>query len=201
MNYAPIAPWYQPLSRIVFGDTLIRAQRLALEAVSPDSRLLIAGGGDGEILKHLQGWSGTIDFVEISEAMLRLARSKAVPPTRFIHQDIFNFLPDHTYDVMLFPFLLDNFLPEEVKKLIVRLHPFLTKEGQVIIIDYTETPSFLQKILLRAMYFFFRIVANVRVKTLPPIEKIMQENGFHKTRSMHLYGGFVEIRHYQSIEL
>jgi len=196
MNYAPIAPWYQPLSRVVFGNTLIRAQRMALEDVSPDAHLLIAGGGDGEILKHLQKWSGTIDFVEISEAMLRLARSKAAPPTRFIHQDIFNFLPDHPYDVVLFPFLLDNFIPEEAKQLIAHLRPFLTKEGQVIIIDYTEAPSFLQKILLRAMYFFFRIVANVRVKTLPPLEKIMQENGFQKTGTLRLYRGFIEVKYY-----
>lgn len=196
MNYARVAPWYQPLSRLIFGNTLIRAQRIALDTVSPGSRLLIAGGGDGEILKYLREWSGPIDFVEISPEMLRLARRKGSENVRWLQQDIFNFRPDQPYDIILFPFLLDNFLPEEAEKLIARLSSFLREKAQVIIIDYTETPAFGQKILLRAMYLFFRIAADVRVKALPPIEKIMQANGFHKTRSMHLYGGFVEIKHY-----
>jgi len=199
MNYAPIAPWYQPLSRIVFGDTLIRTQCMALDNASPDSRLLIAGGGDGEILKHLRAWNGPVDFVEISAEMLRLARSKATPTTRFIHRDIFDFQPDHLYDVMLFPFLLDNFLPEDAEKLIVSLRHFLDKKGQVIVVDYTEKPSFWQKILLQTMYFFFRIVADVRVKTLPPIEKIMQQNGFQKTAGRTLCHTFIEIKHYTLI--
>lgn len=196
MNYGPVAPWYQPLSRIVFGNTLIRAQRLALEAVPADSRLLIAGGGDGELLKYLNHWSGPIDFVEISGEMLRLAQHKTLHPVRWFEQDIFDFHPDCTYDTILFPFLLDNFLPEEAELLIARLPSLLQEKGQVIITDYTETPSRWQKLLLRSMYLFFRVVADVRARVMPPIEKIMLENGFRKSRSFSLYGGFVEVKYY-----
>lgn len=196
MNYGRIAPWYQPLSRIVFGNTLIRAQSLALQSEAGDSCLLIAGGGDGEILKHLQGWTGRIDFVEISGEMIRQAQRKAAGPVRWFQRDIFDFCPDCQYDIILFPFLLDNFLPEEAENLITRIPSFLHENGQVIIADYTETPCFWQKILLRTMYLFFRAVADVQVRALPPIEKIMQENGFRKTRSFGLYGGFVEVKYY-----
>lgn len=199
MNYGRIARWYQPLSKAVFGNTLVDAQRLALQSLSAGSRLLIAGGGDGEVLKHLQEWNGPIDFVEISEEMIRLAQRKPAPNTRFIHRNIFDFQPDNPYNIILFPFLLDNFLPEDAKKLIDHLRPFLVKEGQIIIIDYTETPSSWQKILLQAMYFFFRIAVEVRVKALPPIEKIMQENGFQKTRSFSLYRRFIEVKYYTRI--
>lgn len=196
MNYGRIARWYQPLSKVVFGNALIDAQRLALQRLPSGTRLLIAGGGDGEILKHLPGWAGTIDFVEISGEMIRLAQLRTASNTRFIHRDIFDFQPDGTYDVILLPFLLDNFLPERAKELIAHLQPFLSTDGEIVIIDYTETPVFWQKILLKSMYFFFRTVADVQVSALPPIEKIMQENGFRKTRSFSLYRDFVEVKYY-----
>ncbi|MBX2952531.1 MAG: class I SAM-dependent methyltransferase [Leadbetterella sp.] len=196
MNYGRIAPWYRPLSRVVFGNTLIQAQRLALEALPADGRVLIAGGGDGELLKYLSHWTGAIDFVEISGEMIRLAQRQAVRPVRWFEQDIFDFRPDGTYNTILFPFLLDNFLPKEAEILIARLPSFLQQKGQVIIIDYTETPNVWQKILLRSMYLFFRAVADVRARALPPIKKIMQENGFCLSRAFSLYGGFIEVKYY-----
>ena len=196
MNYGPVARWYQFLSKLIFGNTLVRAQHLALSAVPENSHLLIAGGGDGEVLRHLPHPECPIDFVEISPEMLRLAKQKNQKNVRWFQQDIFAFRPDKSYDVILIAFLLDNFIPKEAKQLIAHLRHFLRKEGQIIIVDYTETPSFPQKILLQAMYLFFRIVANVQVKSLPPIERIMQENGFRKTGTLRLYRGFIEVKHY-----
>ncbi len=196
MNYGRFARSYQFLSRLVFGNALIEAQRKALDGLSPDCSLLIAGGGDGEILRHLAHWNGPIDFVEISAEMIAVAKTKSPGNIRWFQQDIFDFQPDRVYDIVLIPFLLDNFIPKEAELLIVRIPSFLANNSQVIIIDYPERPVSWQKILLKSMYLFFRITANVPVNALPPIETLMQEKGFCKSLSFSLYGGFIEVKYY-----
>ena len=73
-NYDAAAWFYDGLSRLVFGDALVRAQRFLVEHIAAESKLLIVGGGTGWILEEIalmQPASLKIINVEISEKMMR----------------------------------------------------------------------------------------------------------------------------------
>ncbi|MDK7675812.1 hypothetical protein QP547_08375 [Weeksella virosa] len=53
MDYSYIAPYYQFLSRLVFGNHLIRAQYFALTLAKTTDKILILGVGDGKFLENL----------------------------------------------------------------------------------------------------------------------------------------------------
>lgn len=181
---------------MVFGKALINAQVKALADLKLPCNLLIAGGGDGEILKYLADFKGELDYVEISPKMIQLAKSKTELRIHWHIQDIFTFDTERKYDVIFLPFLLDNFSSSETKALIKRLAVWLKPSSNVIISDYTEKPNLWQRLILKLMYIFFKIVAGVNVSNIPPIESIMERSGFKKESESFHYGRFIETKVY-----
>lgn len=196
MNYGRVAKSYQFLSRTIFGNALINAQREALSNLSYPSDLLMIGGGDGKILKYLSDFEGILDFVEISEKMTQEAQSKTILPVNWHVQDIFSFKTDRKYDVIFMPFLLDNFTTKQCSELIAHLKPMLKKGGQVSVVDFTENPNLWQKVLLLGMYTFFRLIASVKTTKMPEIEQIMLIHKLQKTLETKSFRGFIEIKKY-----
>lgn len=196
MDYSKIAPVYQLLSRLVFGKTLINAQLKALTKTNLGGKLLICGGGDGEILKHLQFFKGEITFLELSAKMIDLARKKTDRNITFANTDFFNFQPSEKYDVILLPFLLDNFSELQMQLAAQKLASLLATNGEIWVIDFTETPNFWQRSLMFLMYSFFKVVANVKVNKLPAIEMNMNNCGFLKVDEIFFYGRFIEAKRY-----
>jgi ubiquinone/menaquinone biosynthesis C-methylase UbiE len=196
MNYGRVARSYQFLSRMVFGNALLNAQRKALSNLSFPCNILMIGGGDGEILKHLSDFEGVLDFVEISSEMVLVAQSKTNFPVSWHVQDIFNFKTDRKYDVIFMPFLLDNFTTKQCSELITHLKPMLKSGGQVIVVDFTEKPNLWQKVLLFSMYTFFGLIAQVEANKIPDIERTMAIHKLQKTLETKSFRGFIEIKKY-----
>ena len=196
MNYGKVSQSYQFLSRMVFGNALLNAQRKALSKLRFPCNVLMIGGGDGEILKHLSDFEGVLDYVEISSEMVLVAQSKTNLSINWHIQDIFSFKTDRKYDVIFMPFLLDNFTTKQCSELITHLKPMLKKEGQVIVVDFTEVPNLWQKVLLSCMYSFFRLIAGVKTAKMPEIEQIMAIHTLKKTLEMKSFRGFIEIKKY-----
>ena len=196
MNYGRVVKSYQFLSRTIFGNALINAQREALSNLRYPCDLLMIGGGDGEILKFIGDFKGNLDYVEVSSEMILVAQSKTKLPVNWHIQDIFSFKTDRKYDVIFMPFLLDNFTTKQCSELIAHLKPMLKKGGQVIVIDFTENPNLWQKVLLFCMYTFFRLTVSVKTTKMPEIEQIMLIHKLHKTLETKSFRGFIEIKKY-----
>ena len=47
-----VAPFYDALSRLVFGDQIVKSQTHFLHQVQKDDQVLILGGGTGQIFEH-----------------------------------------------------------------------------------------------------------------------------------------------------
>ncbi len=199
MNYGNVAALYQLMSRMVFGKALINTQVKALANLKQPCNLLIAGGGDGEVLKYLADFKGELDYVEVSSRMVKLAQSKTKLPVHWYVQDIFTFKTGKKYDTTFLPFLLDNFSPNQCYKLVSHLKQMLRPEGEIIVVDFTETPTFWQKGLLAGMYLFFRIFSKVKTNRLPEIEQTMLLNNLEKTLETKSFRGFIEIKNYKMI--
>lgn len=196
MNYGRVAKSYQFLSRTIFGNALINAQRKALANLTYPCDLLMIGGGDGEILKHLSDFEGVLDYVEVSSEMVLVAQSKTKLPVNWYIQDIFNFKTDRKYDVIFMPFLLDNFTTKKCSELIAHLKPMLKKGGHVIVVDFTENSNLWQKVLLFGMYTFFWLIASVKTTKMPEIEQTMLIHKLQKTLETKSFRGFIEIKKY-----
>ena len=173
-NYNSIAPVYDILSRIIFGSAIVKAQQSFLPFIPANSRLLIVGGGTGRILQEIsrQHNSGlVIDYVEVSAAMLKLSKKRNCANNRvnFIELPIENFKASADYDVVITPFVLDNFNREKLPVVFKQLNSWLKPNGLWLYADFVYTANkspWWHKMLLAVMYFFFRITTGIEANEL-----------------------------------
>lgn len=213
-NYDNIASGYDFLSRIVFGAAQRDAQTALLSRIPAHSKVLIAGGGTGWILEKMAVIcppSIQICYVEISANMLNLARKKQYAPNEvtFIHAAIEDFHPSQLntgsditkdgFDVIITPFLFDNFDAARMPAVFRHLDRMLRPGGQWLFTDfhYQEKAPFWQRLLLNSMYTFFRIIAHVEAKKLTDVEPLFRDQGFDKTYEAFFYGKFIRSAVYQ----
>lgn len=178
-NYDNIAGVYDFLSRLIFGRHIVQAQVCLLKYVPPDSTILIVGGGTGWILErlaeeHPQGLQ--IDYVESSVQMIALSKKRGFKENtiNFIHTPIEDFTMDKQYDVIITPFLFDNFQIEKIELVFSKLDAMLKTNGLWLYADflYDKSPNHLwQKLLLKMMYLFFRITSTVEARELVSMDK------------------------------
>src|ERR1035437_6499804 len=90
-NFNRIAPFYDMLSKIIFGNALLRASSLFLYKLPEHGTALFIGGGSGIILKQIAELKPElqIDFIEASEKFISIAKTKLNPDLlkriHFIH--------------------------------------------------------------------------------------------------------------------
>jgi ubiquinone/menaquinone biosynthesis C-methylase UbiE len=195
-NYNNAAWFYDRLSRVVYGKALINAQVYLLQFMQPNSNVLIVGGGTGRLLEEITSIcpSGLhITYVEVSDKMMALSRARDVAGNQvtYINKAIENVdvLPD--YDVIITPFLFDNFTPQKLQEVFARLHPLLKPNGLWLNADFQLTGQWWQNVLLKSMLLFFKVLCGVESSKLPDFEKQFELNGYKTTASKTFFGEFV----------
>lgn len=195
-NYDFIAKFYDFLSRRIFGDTLTEAQAILLPHIPEGARVLVVGGGTGKILEgmaasHPGGLHVT--YVEISSKMIGLARKRNAGKNRvhFVHRPIEQFTPEGTYDVIITPFLFDNFRKEKAYQIFERLHTWLVPQGLWLYTDFTkDTAKRKHKILLGLMYLFFGLVSRLETRRLADMRPLFK-NRYSPLFQTRYYSGFI----------
>ena len=178
-NYDNIAHVYDLLSRMIFGRHIEQAQVCMLEYVPPDSNILIVGGGTGWILEklsHRYSQGLEIDYVESSAEMTSLSQKRNCKKNvvNFIHLPIEEFISNKSYDVIITPFVFDNFGEDKIEKIFAKLHERLKVNGIWLYADFVydkTTSPFWQKLLLKVMYFFFRFASSIETQELISMDK------------------------------
>jgi len=202
-NYDRVAGFYDSLSKLVFGNALMQAQRSMLHKIPAHSKILIVGGGTGAMMEeiaklHPAGLS--ITYVEISEKMTALARQRNVGQNRveFVHAAIEDYRTDRTFDVIITAFLFDNFKQEKAELVFNVLNKLLSVKGHWLLADFYIDPKKLwQKWLLRSMYLFFNILSNVETNQLPETETLFHANGYQTVFQQFSFGRFIHSNVYQ----
>ena len=86
-----IAPFYDVLARIVFGNAILKAQTTHLSEINENDQVLILGGGTGKLLEHIP-FCDRVDYVEKSEKMIRIAKRRLVNRSvNFVNHDFLNY--------------------------------------------------------------------------------------------------------------
>ena len=195
-NYNNSAWFYDGLARLVYGRALINAQVYLLHQIPADSNVLIVGGGTGWILEeltriHPKGLS--ITYVEVAPAMMALSKKRNTGDNKvtFINDAIENVALTADFDVVVTPFLFDNFVEENLHKVFNSINILLKKDGLWLNCDFQLTGKWWQWVMLKSMFIFFRLICNIEASKLPRIRECFERDGFTAIVQKNFFGDFI----------
>lgn len=196
-NYNRVAGIYDRLAGIIFGSAISRSQFSLLRYPLPGPRVLIAGGGTGALLEELGKTEAIplqITFVELSERMLHKAqkRNAGIHEVRFICGAAEQLNTGHSFDVIITPFLFDNFTPGKAREVFSHLDNMLAPGGTWLFTDFCIYPDspWWHSLLLRLMYCFFKILAAVEANHLPDTGSLFA-TGYACEKELFFYRNFI----------
>lgn len=195
-NYDNAAWFYDSLSRVVFGKAIVNAQVYLLEYIPPKSKILIAGGGTGWILDELILFHPAgleITYVEISAKMMAYAvkRNTGANVVTFINSAVEDVQFHQNFDVVITPFLFDNFTEQTAQKVFNNLNAVLNADGLWLYADFEPRDKLWQKILLKTMLVFFRILCGVEASGLPDVTRMFARNGYNIAHKTNFFKNFI----------
>lgn len=201
-NYDNTTWFYERLSKLVFGQTQVKAQEYFLNHIKPNSHILIIGGGTGQILESLSRIypSGLrITYVEISAKMMVLSRQRNIGQNEviFITDNIEQLNFDGLFDAVITAFLFDNFSDENLAAVFPLINRQVKPGGLWLSTDFQLTGPLWQKLLLKSMYAFFKLMGAVDVDRLPDIKRIFRLHGYSLSGEKTFYGNFILAAAYQ----
>lgn len=204
-NYDAAAWFYDALAKLVFGKALIRAQQFLIKEIRPKTHLLIVGGGTGWILEELakvHPSSLKITYVEISAKMIALSRKRNFGQNEvfFVQKPIESYQLTQKYDVILTPFLFDNFSVARIQSVFDQLHGSLKSNGLWLLADFQVQKNRQrgwQKLLLKTMYLFFGWLCSVETSKLIEMDTFFNYKNYIKEAENTFYKGFIIAQVYQ----
>ena len=201
-NYDNSASFYDGLSRLVFGNALVKAQTYFLAEIPADAKVLIIGGGTGWILEEIAKVHPTglnIVYVEISSKMMSLSRKRNIGANQveFINRAIEEVeYPEH-FDVFITPFLFDNYTQEDLPATLRHIHQMLKPGGIWLNTDFQLTGKWWQFAMLKSMLLFFKVLCGVESWRLPDVGKEFERLGYTLIETKLFFKDFMGTRMYK----
>lgn len=189
-----LAPFYDLLTRMVFGKSIVQAQLVFLHKIQPDSKILILGGGTGWVLEKLSEGHASCEiwYVDLSFRMIEKARSRKVTnKINFIHGTEAEIPCDIQFDAIITNFYLDLFSDLELKRIVKLITQRLKISSVWIVTDFVDRVWW-QTGLLKMMYTFFRVVCRIDATKLPGWELVLRESGWRETGSVYCFSSFIK---------
>jgi ubiquinone/menaquinone biosynthesis C-methylase UbiE len=189
-----IAPVYDKLVSLVFGDTLHDAQMHFVSDIGKTDNVLILGGGSGKFLNALLEIKPltNVTYVEASSRMIALAKKTVgnKANVNFIH-GTHNDIPNKMFDVVITNFFFDLFSERQVEGLIRKVSQNLSNNGKWLVTDFEKSPKWSHRLLLTVMYLFFYCTRSVDVMRLPAWQSIFRNEAFTLEKEKLFMDGFV----------
>lgn len=201
-NYDNTTWFYERLSKLVFGQAQVKAQEYFLGRVKTGANILIIGGGTGSILESLASLhpSGLqITYVEISANMMGLSRKRNTGQNEvtYITKNIEQVKFNQQFDVVITAFLFDNFSEDDLAAVFPLIDAQVKPGGLWLNTDFQLTGPLWQKVMLKSMYIFFRLMGAVKVTWLPDTKRMFGVHGYHLSDEKAFYGDFITATVYQ----
>ena len=195
-NYNNSAWFYDRLSRLVYGKAIIRSQVYLLHHIPAKSNILIVGGGTGWILEEITKLhpSGlNITYVEIAEKMITLSRKRNVGSNNvsFLNEPIEDVTADSIYDIVITPFLFDNFTEQTLQNVFAGIHQKLKPGGTWLNTDFRSSGKWWHNVLLKSMFIFFRLICQIEASQLPGIQNCFEKHGYTAIDQKSFFGDFI----------
>jgi ubiquinone/menaquinone biosynthesis C-methylase UbiE len=197
-NFDWLANYYDLLTKMVFGKALNNSQQHFLHLLPQGCKILVVGGGSGQMLKHFfeTNPTGSVWFVEVSEKMLLRAKENVprqhAARIQYIYGTETSLPQDQTFDVIVTNFFLDLFPEEQLTLVCYGLSQRLHKSGLWLASDFIDAGNWWQKFMLWIMYRFFVTTCGISANRLPDWEKVLGTIGVVHVNEALFYRGFVK---------
>ena len=202
-SFSLVAPFYDQLSRLVFGRSIYHSQQVHLDLIPAGTRVLLIGGGTGRIVPALlqQTACREVVFLEASDKMLAKARD-LVAGQPHAGRVVFrlgteeDLGPEEKFDVILTYFFLDLFSPALLERISKRLLAALAPGGWWLASDFVcPQGSGLRRagaaLLFNSMYLFFRLTCGLSATALPDWQALLTGFGLKPVKSCYFYHGLI----------
>ncbi|MBN3521540.1 class I SAM-dependent methyltransferase [Algoriphagus lutimaris] len=189
-SYGFIAPFYNRLAKLVFGNQLAVAKRSFISRLG-EKKVLIIGGGDG---KDYQNYQENLlgDYWELSQSMLVLSKKNLHRSSLNFHLGNFRQKENHTFDEIWLHFVLDTMFDSEIMELLDQLKRSLNQEGRIFFVDFFQPTTLKNKMLQFFMISFFRMVAQHKRKNIPEYEELFKRCLWEKEKEQIFLKGWVK---------
>jgi ubiquinone/menaquinone biosynthesis C-methylase UbiE len=194
-SYDNVAPYYDFLSRAIYGNAISKANSYLVNFIPPKSTIAIIGGGTGNILKqiatvHPAGLK--IFYIDISAKMISLSKHKRVGENEiiFINSAIQDVTLTEDLDVIITPFFFDNFNNSTAREIFYKINPFLKAAGLWLYADFQDNGGW-QRSLLKLMYLFFKMVCNIETSRLPDTKTLFLQAGYTIQQQRSFFSDFI----------
>jgi ubiquinone/menaquinone biosynthesis C-methylase UbiE len=213
MNCDSIARWYRLFEYLVFGRALERRRRRYMHRVLSAKRVLILGDGDGRFAAEFlsQSKDSRVVLVDLSPRMLALARRRiAKNPlhlrrVQFREGDVSGIQFDDCYDLIVSHFFLDCFETTDVLQIVERLKQAVTPDATWLISEFglpiREPARSGAALLIKMMYFFFRLTTGLQVSKLPDYAAALSCGGFVRAEQSRAAGGLLVSEVWSALKL
>lgn len=203
-DFSRVARVYDVMAGAVFGRAQRRAQQAALAAGLPLAgqapRVLVLGGGGGWVLIELlrQCPAAQVLYLETSAPMLAQAHARlrqlapgAAAQVEFRQGNEQALGPAEQFDVVVTFFVLDCFTLAEFPAAVARLQAARRPRALWLVADFRPPRTWWQRVLLRAMYLFFKVMVGLRAQQLPPWPSTLAALGLQNRYQASFYGDFI----------
>lgn len=168
-NFNFIAPVYDALVKLVFGNKLKRAQCHFLHLIPQNTNVLILGGGTGWILDALfqTGFQGRVTYIEASTKMIKMTEKRLQPSwnvTLICGNE--RAIPQEFYDVIITNFFLDVFSANQLQANMIQLSDILLPKALWFCTDFKHTQALKHKLIIWSMLRFFRLTTQLEASQL-----------------------------------
>lgn len=204
MDFSRVAPFYRYLEFLVFGKALEARRRAFLARIGHPRAVLILGDGDGrfaaELLRSQNQQVARVDMVDISPGMVKLARKRLASldaqggGVRFVIGDVRDADLNGPYDLITSHFFLDCFSDAELASLVPRIARAASPGAQWLISEFAIPSGSLRlvaRLMIRFMYFFFRVTAGVQTRNIPEYELQLRACGFQRLEIQSALAGLL----------
>ena len=133
--YAVFAPFYDLVAAPIRN---VRKRVAALAGIDSHSRVLDVATGTGSQAHAFAEKAGEVIGIDLSEAMLRIARSKTrTPRVSFRQGDATDLpFPDASFDVACISFALHEMPPSIRKRVLLEMVRVIKPKATIVIVDY-----------------------------------------------------------------
>lgn len=176
MTFDKVSWFYDAIAGLVFGREWADIQLAPLKHISSSDRVLIVGGGTGQLLEQLH--VNEVVFLDLSEKMLEKAKNRVCQsPVEFVNSDYLEWKTNRQFDVIVLQFFLDVFQQEQLRMAIEQSRNMLSEKGKVVVMDFQKA-AWWRNNLVKVMYWFFRFTSGVKGQNLQDIHGEMIKGGF-----------------------
>jgi ubiquinone/menaquinone biosynthesis C-methylase UbiE len=198
-DYNGIASFYDTISRIVYQNAIIKAQVFLIQLIKGKNKVLIVGGGTGWILEEISKLNRpdiSVVYVEKSSAMIALAKKRNYKNVKvdFIEKGIEEYISATQFDIIITPFLFDNFLKEKIDIVFEKLDRLITQNGIWLYADFVNDKTKIklwQQFLLKTMYLFFKATTKIETQELINMRPYF-EHDYTLISQQYFYNGFIQ---------